>query len=405
MRFQTKVHATRLKSVLIASAAALVVVSPAQAGKNSPAPIVYAGQAPQTGQTARAPTRTQSRITAPAPGEEGKRIAFRYPGSLVSAAPQPSSRNYASLDAPQISASQQITEAAITPDAFDAAATAERIAATRQPTVVASEPLAPLEPALPVTGQGSSSPAPVAITPAAVYSATPGSTPVFDETGIGVIYGDEFSGLPTANGEVFAQEGMTAAHPTLPLPSLVQVINVDTQKAIVVRVNDRGPFEDGAMLQLSKTAASALSFGPDDRANVRVRYLGPAPVSGPIMAAQATTTNDSLVLASYQPDRSQPASAPVIYASAPQPARSTTVQAGQGDYFVQVGAFSDIGNAQDFEASLGGSLPVVIVPARVNGADFFRVRVGPFTTRDSAADARDQLANSGIANGRIVSAN
>lgn len=401
MRFQTQVHATRLKSVLIASAVALVVVSPAQAGKNSPAPIVYAGQAPQTGQPVRAPTQTQNRVTAPAPGEEGKRIAFRYPGSLVSAAPQPRPRNYASLDAPQMSASQQITEAAITPDAFDAAATAERIAATRQPAIVASEPLASLEPALPVAGQGSSGP----MTPAAVYSAAPGSTPVFDETGIGVIYGDEFSGLPTANGEVFAQEGMTAAHPTLPLPSLVQVINVDTQKAVVVRVNDRGPFEDGAMLQLSKTAASALAFGPDARANIRVRYLGPAPVSGPIMAAQAATKTDNLVLAGYQPDRSQPDSATVIFASAPQVARSTTVQAGQGNYFVQVGAFSDIGNAQDFEASLGGSLPVVIVPARVNQADFFRVRVGPFATRESAADARDQLADSGIANGRIVSGN
>ena len=123
------------------------------------------------------------------------------------------------------------------------------------------------------------------------------------------------------------------------------------------------------------------------------------------MAAQPDTASQNLVLASYQPDQSQPVSAPVMYASAPQPARSLTVAAGQGDYFVQVGAFSDIGNAQDFEASLGTSLPVVIVPARVNGADFFRVRVGPFASRDSASQSRDELADSGVANGRIVTGN
>ena len=82
-----------------------------------------------------------------------------------------------------------------------------------------------------------------------------------------------------------------------------------------------------------------------------------------------------------------------------------TAPVEQGGYFVQVGAFSDIGNAQDFEASLGGTLPVVIVPARVNGADFFRVRVGPFVTRETAAQARDELADSGVANGRIVEGN
>tara|TARA_R110001606_G_scaffold293501_1_gene441288 strand:+ start:263 stop:1477 length:1215 start_codon:yes stop_codon:yes gene_type:complete len=404
MRFQTQVHATKLTSALIASAVALAVASPAYAGRNSPAPIVYAGQAPQTGQEARMPVPRQARITAPAPGEEGKRIAFRYPGSSVAAAPAPTARNYASLDAPQMSQAQEMTEAAVTPEAFDAAVTADRIAETRQVAVVASEPLQSLEPfsAAPA-GQGSLTPAPMNLTPAAVYSATPASTPVFDETGVGVVYGDEFVGLPTANGEVFAQEGMTAAHPTLPLPSLVQVINVDTQKAVVVRVNDRGPFEDGAMLQLSKQAAHALAFGSDERANLRVRYLGPAPVSDAVMATQQETKPDNLVLASYQPTQS--ASVPVMYASAPQPARSVTAPVEQGGYFVQVGAFSDIGNAQDFEASLGGTLPVVIVPARVNGADFFRVRVGPFVTRETAAQARDELADSGVANGRIVEGN
>ncbi|MEZ5998428.1 MAG: SPOR domain-containing protein [Hyphomonas sp.] len=105
-------------------------------------------------------------------------------------------------------------------------------------------------------------------------------------------------------------------------------------------------------------------------------------------------------MVSYDP---QPAS--FTYAAyqppAPPPVRAE-LPAGAGNYFVQLGSFADISNAQDLSNQVPQSLPVTIVPARVNGADFFRVRVGPVETRDDANRLRDQIAYSGVADGRVV---
>jgi rare lipoprotein A len=113
------------------------------------------------------------------------------------------------------------------------------------------------------------------------------------------------------------------------------------------------------------------------------------------------------VPATYNVGSQEELQAPVQYASVSQPdgARTTLpAQTGQGSYFVQVGSFSDIGNAQTVQRSLGSDLPVLIIPARVNGADYFRVRVGPFDDRHSAAQMRDDLTYRGLANGKVVSA-
>ncbi|MEH6412199.1 MAG: septal ring lytic transglycosylase RlpA family protein [Hyphomonas sp.] len=295
----------------------------------------------------------------------------------------------------------------LTPNSFDAETAAARIAANRQAAQVESEALASLEPVDPAEEPPLTGAIQASAAPASTIFVAPESGPVFDETGVGVTYGDEFSGLPTANGEVFDQDGLTAAHPTLPLPSLIQVINVDTQKEVVVRVNDRGPFEDGASLQLSKRAASALAFGSDGRANIRVRYLGAAPVSGRTAAIGPSAVPERVVPATYYVGTDQDKAVPVQYASANLSDAAQfgrPEQTGQGSYFVQVGSFSDIGNAQTFQKSLGSDLSVTIIPARVNGADYFRVRVGPFDDRHSAAEMRDDLAFRGVANGRVVSA-
>jgi rare lipoprotein A len=408
MRFPTQCHSIKIRALLAASAFALVATGPADASKRNPAPIVYAGQGGTVDPVRNVPAATApSRSSAPAPGEEGNRIAFRYPGQAAMRPPEPVAREYASVNAPQRSAPKQVTEQAMTPDSFDAQAVAARIAAAREAQVVESEPLVALEPVPQTQGLGTVTPVPMAVAPASAYLTSLEAAPVFDETGISVTYGDEFSGLPTANGEVFEQDGMTAAHPTLPLPSLVQVINLDTQKQVVVRVNDRGPFEDGASLQLSKRAASELESGPDGRANVRVRYLGPAPVNHQTVAYKPSMTSERVIPTSYTVGAQAPEQMPVIYASANQvaaPVFTASAQTGQGAYFVQVGSFADIGNAQSFQQSLGYDLPVLIVPARVNGSDYFRVRVGPLDTWSYAAEMRDELADRGIANGRIVSA-
>ncbi len=104
----------------------------------------------------------------------------------------------------------------------------------------------------------------------------PRHQPNYDVVGLASWYGNEFVGSPTANGETFSDNRMTAAHPTLPLPSLVRVTNLSNGRQIVVRVNDRGPFVGGRIIDLSKRAAHALGYVRNGTARVRVQYIGPA---------------------------------------------------------------------------------------------------------------------------------
>lgn len=104
----------------------------------------------------------------------------------------------------------------------------------------------------------------------------PQRDPHYDRVGVASWYGDAFHGRLTANGEVFDMTAITAAHPTLPLPSLVRVTNLNDGRSIVVRVNDRGPFVDGRLIDLSRAAAQQLGIMRLGIARVRVQYLGPA---------------------------------------------------------------------------------------------------------------------------------
>ncbi|MEM6761852.1 MAG: septal ring lytic transglycosylase RlpA family protein [Pseudomonadota bacterium] len=102
----------------------------------------------------------------------------------------------------------------------------------------------------------------------------------YDKVGMASWYGPKFHGRKTANGERFNQNAMTAAHPTLPLPSYVRVTMKKSGKSVVVRVNDRGPFTRGRIIDVSRAAAKELGFKSAGHAKVRVEYLGPAPVGG-----------------------------------------------------------------------------------------------------------------------------
>ena len=96
----------------------------------------------------------------------------------------------------------------------------------------------------------------------------------YDRTGTASWYGHPFHGRPTANGERYDMNDVTAAHPTLPLPSRVRVTNLENGRQLVVRVNDRGPFIDGRLIDLSRRAAQLLGFYRKGLAEVRVEYLG-----------------------------------------------------------------------------------------------------------------------------------
>lgn len=108
----------------------------------------------------------------------------------------------------------------------------------------------------------------------------PREEPHYDQVGIASWYGDEFHGRKTANGEIFDREALTAAHPTLPIPSYVTVTNLGNGRTILVRVNDRGPYAHDRVLDLSRRSAQALGFAYHGTARVRVRYAGRAPLDG-----------------------------------------------------------------------------------------------------------------------------
>lgn len=109
---------------------------------------------------------------------------------------------------------------------------------------------------------------------------TPAADPAYDRVGVASWYGRDFHGKRTANGETFDMSALTAAHPTLPLPSYVYVTNLRNGRTLLVRVNDRGPYIEGRMIDLSIGAARLLGYEGQGTTPVRVRYAGPAPLDG-----------------------------------------------------------------------------------------------------------------------------
>jgi peptidoglycan lytic transglycosylase len=102
----------------------------------------------------------------------------------------------------------------------------------------------------------------------------------YDRTGIASYYAEDFHGRRTSNGEIFDMWALTAAHPTLPLPSYVYVTNLENGRTLLVRVNDRGPYARSRVIDVSRTTARYLGFEGKGTAQVRVRYAGRAPLSG-----------------------------------------------------------------------------------------------------------------------------
>ncbi|HZR88438.1 MAG TPA: septal ring lytic transglycosylase RlpA family protein [Bradyrhizobium sp.] len=102
----------------------------------------------------------------------------------------------------------------------------------------------------------------------------------YSEVGLASWYGDDFHGRLTANGEVFDMDGLSAAHPTLPMPCYARVTNLANGKSLIVRVNDRGPYAANRLIDLSHKAAELLDFKGNGIAKVRVDYVGRAPLEG-----------------------------------------------------------------------------------------------------------------------------
>ncbi len=248
----------------------------------------------------------------------------------------------------------------------------------------------------------------------------------YDETGIASWYGPGFHKERTANGETFNQEQVTAAHKTLPMPSLVRVTNLDNGRSLVVRVNDRGPFVGGRIIDLSHRSAQLLGYDRVGTAKVRVQILPdesravaaaaragtPLEMSdlGPPPAADPLGTVETAGMPPPQPPLSRPpVPAPTTVPGTteegiflPAPEVQETKVAEEPQIYIQAGAFSQYENAsrlRDLVASFG---PASISQVRVGGAHLFRVRLGPILSVDRADAVLARIVEAGNANARVV---
>lgn len=146
-------------------------------------------------------------------------------------------------------------------------------------------------------------------------------------------YGDAFHGRRTANGEIFDKGSISAAHPTLPLPSYVRVTNLKNGRSIMVRVNDRGPYHGGRVMDVSQRVAEALDFRGEGTARVRVDYVGRAALQGSDdtrLLASLRTDGAPAQLEGMQPDSPVLLAEGGVSASAPRQAASLQPQADTG---------------------------------------------------------------------------
>jgi len=263
----------------------------------------------------------------------------------------------------------------------------------------------------------------------------------YTETGIASWYGPDFHGLATANGETYDMNALTAAHRTLPMPSMVRVTNLDNGRQIALRVNDRGPFVNNRIIDVSRRAAQLLGFEQQGTARVRVEIMDPesrqlamlagatmpavqqtaaageadVPSSPKVTAVPAgTVTEETLAPPSgataapaAQPAAAKPAPQPIIVtvagAAGPQPdGQVTVVPVHRTAMFIQAGAFTNLANATRLRTMLTSFGPAHVVPAYVGTQKYFRVRLGPIATLAEADTMLSKVVASGHPEARLI---
>ncbi|HXO30307.1 MAG TPA: septal ring lytic transglycosylase RlpA family protein [Thermoanaerobaculia bacterium] len=193
-------------------------------------------------------------------------------------------------------------------------------------------------------------------------------------------YGSKFDGRRTANGERYDMRQLTAAHPTLPFGTLVQVTNVENGRQVVVRINDRGPFGRRRVIDLSYAAARELRMVGPGTARVELAVLGRFDSMAPASPAQPMLLAAAAVPAA--PDAAPPGT--------PTAAAAPAIDA----YTVQVGAFGEAERAEALQRDLAGRYPAAVV---LSDGTWSRVQVGRFGDREEAETLRAELASSGLA--------
>ena len=214
------------------------------------------------------------------------------------------------------------------------------------------------------------------------------------ERGTASWYGEKFHGRRTSSGETYNMYAMTAAHRTLPLPTYVRVTNLKNGRSVVVKINDRGPFHDNRLIDLSYVAAAKLDMLGKGTAPVEVRAINPYQVEpGGETSAHPVTLKTA-----------EPATAPVKTELPPQP--ELRGNRGNSQFYVQMGAFSDQQNAEMLRSAVAESEKTGDIHIRqsssANGSTLYKVRVGPLASREEAIQIKKRLATAGISDPHII---
>jgi rare lipoprotein A len=201
------------------------------------------------------------------------------------------------------------------------------------------------------------------------------------EQGTASWYGNKFHGRKTSNGEIYNMYAMTAAHKTLPIPSYLQVTNLDNGKSVVVRVNDRGPFHGNRLIDLSYAAATKLGYAQNGTGRVALRAVEPG------QPINVTT------VASAQP-------APVI----PAPVETPAPGPASNQLFLQLGSFISLGNAESLRAqlALNNVSQASVQQTEVDSKNIYRVRIGPITSFEEADGLASRINDLGMGVPSIV---
>ena len=204
----------------------------------------------------------------------------------------------------------------------------------------------------------------------------------FRQRGTASWYGQKFHGHRTSSGEPYNMYAMTAAHKTLPLPSYVRVTNVDNHKSVIVRVNDRGPFHDNRIIDLSYVAAKKLGITANGTGRVEITYLDPA-----------AQTPQHRVSALKNKSADTPANAK----------DRTPRDKAEQRLFLQLGAFSERSNAEQLRERIVQLIDNGSINTGYNvESKLYRVRIGPLASLEEADKLANKISRSGFSKPRIV---
>ena len=232
--------------------------------------------------------------------------------------------------------------------------------------------------------------------------------PNYDETGIASWYGKPFHGRATANGENYDMNELTAAHKTLPLPTMVRVTNLENGRSLILRINDRGPFVNGRVIDVSRRGAQLLGFYNRGTAKVRVEavsgksetFVADAGETSDAERAAVTAVPRAEVGVETLPPPDGVSQAPVL--SRELSAQVALQPVSPSEMWVQAGAFAQRDNAMRLKARLDALGPTTISSVVVDGTRFFRVRIGPLGTVEDADVTLAQMIENGLIEARII---